>query len=153
MSGNLLRTARLVCLFLVASTARLDAEHLPLRIYGEPDGLRGISVHRIVSDSKGFLWFCTNDGLSRYDGYGFTQFGAAGFTNPNVHSLLETRDGGYWVGTSDGLFHLGDRGARAAAFFRDAILRHAGEADQATRAYRKLAVKDQEAVLEFLRSL
>jgi CxxC motif-containing protein (DUF1111 family) len=37
--------------------------------------------------------------------------------------------------------------------FRDAILRHAGEADQATRAFRKLAVKDQEAVLEFLRSL
>jgi CxxC motif-containing protein (DUF1111 family) len=35
----------------------------------------------------------------------------------------------------------------------DAILRHAGEADQTIRAFRKLATKDQEAVLEFLRSL
>jgi CxxC motif-containing protein (DUF1111 family) len=37
--------------------------------------------------------------------------------------------------------------------FRDAILRHAGEAEQATRGFRKLAAKDQEAILEFLRSL
>jgi CxxC motif-containing protein (DUF1111 family) len=36
---------------------------------------------------------------------------------------------------------------------RDAILRHAGEADQATRAFRKLAPKQQDAILEFLRSL
>jgi CxxC motif-containing protein (DUF1111 family) len=36
---------------------------------------------------------------------------------------------------------------------RDAIVRHGGEADQATRAFRRLAPKDQEATLEFLRSL
>jgi CxxC motif-containing protein (DUF1111 family) len=41
----------------------------------------------------------------------------------------------------------------ASLTLRDAILRHAGEADQAIRAFRKLAAKDQEAVLEFLRSL
>jgi CxxC motif-containing protein (DUF1111 family) len=37
--------------------------------------------------------------------------------------------------------------------FRDAILRHAGEADQAVRRFRKLAVRDQQAILEFLSSL
>jgi CxxC motif-containing protein (DUF1111 family) len=37
--------------------------------------------------------------------------------------------------------------------FRDAILRHGGEAEQATRAFRKLAPKEQEAIVEFLRSL
>jgi CxxC motif-containing protein (DUF1111 family) len=41
----------------------------------------------------------------------------------------------------------------ASVTLRDAILRHAGEADQATRAFRRLAAKDQEALLEFLRSL
>ena len=41
----------------------------------------------------------------------------------------------------------------ASVTLRDAILRHAGEADQATRAFRKLAAKDQDALLEFLRSL
>lgn len=37
--------------------------------------------------------------------------------------------------------------------FRDAILRHGGEAEQAMRAFRKLAANEQEAILEFLRSL
>jgi CxxC motif-containing protein (DUF1111 family) len=36
---------------------------------------------------------------------------------------------------------------------RDAILRHAGESEQAIRAFRKLAPQEQDAVLEFLRSL
>jgi CxxC motif-containing protein (DUF1111 family) len=36
---------------------------------------------------------------------------------------------------------------------RDAILRHAGEADQATRGYRKLGARDQEEIMEFLKSL
>jgi CxxC motif-containing protein (DUF1111 family) len=36
---------------------------------------------------------------------------------------------------------------------RDAILRHKGEADQSVREYRKLSPRDQEAMLEFLRSL
>ena len=41
----------------------------------------------------------------------------------------------------------------ASVTLRDAILRHGGEAEQATRGFRKLAAKDQEALLEFLRSL
>jgi CxxC motif-containing protein (DUF1111 family) len=36
---------------------------------------------------------------------------------------------------------------------RDAILRHAGEAANVTRDFRKLAASDQEAILQFLRSL
>lgn len=36
---------------------------------------------------------------------------------------------------------------------RDAILRHSGEADGSARGFRKLASKDQEAILEFLSSL
>jgi CxxC motif-containing protein (DUF1111 family) len=36
---------------------------------------------------------------------------------------------------------------------RDAILRHAGEADQATHGFRRMSSKDQEAIVEFLTSL
>jgi CxxC motif-containing protein (DUF1111 family) len=41
----------------------------------------------------------------------------------------------------------------ASVTLRDAILRHGGEAEQATHGFRKLAAKDQETILEFLRSL
>jgi CxxC motif-containing protein (DUF1111 family) len=37
--------------------------------------------------------------------------------------------------------------------FRDAILRHAGEADQAARTFRRLPAKEQDALVEFLKSL
>ena len=36
---------------------------------------------------------------------------------------------------------------------RDAILRHGGEADRATHDFRRLSSNDQDAVVEFLRSL
>ena len=85
----------------------LPAERLPVRNYSSLDGLPGISVHRIVPDSKGFLWFCTNEGVSRFDGYGFVNYGRAnGLSDPNVYDILETREGSYWVGTATGLFRL-----------------------------------------------
>ena len=43
----------------------------PLKTYTNADGLAHNSVHRIVRDSP-FLWLSTFEGLSRFDGYGFT---------------------------------------------------------------------------------
>jgi CxxC motif-containing protein (DUF1111 family) len=41
----------------------------------------------------------------------------------------------------------------ASVTLRDAILRHAGEASQSVRDFHKLAARDQDALLEFLKSL
>ena len=35
------------------------------------DGLSQGFVYNINQDDKGFMWFCTPDGLNRYDGYHF----------------------------------------------------------------------------------
>src|SRR4029078_10690795 len=35
------------------------------------DGLSQGFVYNISQDDKGFMWFCTPDGLNRYDGYHF----------------------------------------------------------------------------------
>jgi ligand-binding sensor domain-containing protein len=47
------------------------AERLPIRIYTTEQGLAHARVRRIVRDARGFLWFCTADGLSRFDGLEF----------------------------------------------------------------------------------
>src|SRR4051794_39582690 len=103
-SGKLrtrLLLAGLAWLMLAASAA---AERLPLKAYTTADGLPHNEINRIVRDSRGFLWFCTGDGLSRFDGYGFTNFGTAqGLPHRTVNDLLETRDGRLWVATSLGL--------------------------------------------------
>ena len=49
--------------------ANLTFEHLSIE-----DGLSQITVHTILQDSTGFLWFGTKDGLNRYDGYSLTVF-------------------------------------------------------------------------------
>jgi ligand-binding sensor domain-containing protein len=95
----------------------LAAERLPVRVYSTTDGLSGISIHKIVSDSHGFLWFCTGEGLSRFDGYQFTNFGIAdGLPEPNVYDLLETREGVYWVATAAGLSRFDPRAGVAPRF-------------------------------------
>src|SRR5213078_3628795 len=53
------------------------SERLPLKSYTTADGLAHNVINKIVRDSRGFLWFCTADGLSRFDGYTFTNFGTS----------------------------------------------------------------------------
>jgi ligand-binding sensor domain-containing protein len=80
------------------------AEHLPFKVYTTAEGLAHDSVNKIVRDSRGFLWFCTADGLSRFDGYRFkndTQ--DDGLPHRSVNNFLETEDGTYLVATSGGL--------------------------------------------------
>ena len=95
-------SAMLLTLFLAAPTAVL-AERLPIKTYTTADGLPRDQIMRIVRDSHGFLWFCTPDGLSRFDGYTFTNYGVEqGLPHPTINDLLETRSGVYWVATNGG---------------------------------------------------
>ena len=41
---------------------------LSISVYTTLDGLPRNGINRIVRDPHGYLWFCTWDGLSRYDG-------------------------------------------------------------------------------------
>src|ERR1041384_199009 len=89
----------------------VTAEQLPIKTYTTADGLAHNAVNRIVADSRGFLWFCTQEGLSRFDGYGFTNYGIdEGLPSGLVSDLLETREGEYWVATADGLCRFNPRG-------------------------------------------
>ncbi|MCI0491013.1 MAG: hypothetical protein L0229_30860 [Blastocatellia bacterium] len=89
----------LALLFSVSGIAR--AELLPIKIYTSEDGLAHNRVQSIVRDSQGFLWFCTTNGLSRFDGQNFFTFGLEeGLAFSIFNDFLETRDGNYWAATN-----------------------------------------------------
>lgn len=77
-------------------------DHLSLR-----HGLSQSSVSCIVQDSLGFMWFGTQDGLNRFDGYHFQVFkhdntDTNTISNNWIHTLLFDRNGSLWVGTQNG---------------------------------------------------
>ena len=72
------------------------------------DGLSQSSVQQILQDRRGFLWFGTQEGLNRYDGYRFTVHRARnqeGFLGDHdITALIQDARGDLWVGTARGLY-------------------------------------------------
>src|SRR6266516_7291134 len=88
---------RLIELGVLATTWALPGAQLPLRHYTTADGLANNAVYSIASDSRGFLWFATGEGLSRFDGYGFAnQTEATGLPHTAVTQVLIGLHGNYW---------------------------------------------------------
>jgi len=99
-----LESATLLVAVMLTLGSSAQAERLPIKTYTTADGLARDHINRIVADSRGFLWFCTSEGLSRFDGYKFTNYGIEqGLPGRQVYDFLEGSNGDYWVATNEGL--------------------------------------------------
>jgi ligand-binding sensor domain-containing protein/signal transduction histidine kinase len=99
---GVLRGAR-VSLVLVVLAGSARAERLPIKRYTSADGLPHDRIKKIVADSRGFLWFCTVEGLARFDGSTFVSYGIAqGLPMPSTNDVLEVEGKGYWIATNGG---------------------------------------------------
>lgn len=70
--------------------------------YGSENGLPQHTVTDILQDSKGFMWFSTWDGLSKFDGYTFTTHrlptgNAAESQSSRIDHLYEDKYNNIWV--------------------------------------------------------
>jgi signal transduction histidine kinase/ligand-binding sensor domain-containing protein len=70
-------------------------------------GLSQSSVFSITQDRKGFMWFATQDGLNKYDGYSFTHYeheddDSSSLSDNYVTVLLDDHTGTLWAGTRGG---------------------------------------------------
>src|SRR4029453_12387571 len=82
----------------LAAPLHLQAERLPLQIYNASNGLAHDRIRCVMADSRGFLWFCTADGLSRFDGSRFVNYNVEdGLPSTSINYVLETRKGVYWI--------------------------------------------------------
>ena len=87
---------------LIAQQTEIKFEHISLE-----QGLSQSIINTIMKDSKGFMWFGTQSGLNRYDGYDFAiyknnPFDSTAISNNLIQSTFEDDDGYIWIGTGGG---------------------------------------------------
>lgn len=77
---------------------RLLAQNNPVRNFSVKDGLPSGVVYDCLEDKYGFMWFATEAGLARFDGFGFRVFTTAdGLTNNIILQIIEDVDGSIWI--------------------------------------------------------
>jgi signal transduction histidine kinase/CheY-like chemotaxis protein/ligand-binding sensor domain-containing protein len=102
------RTIALSMLFflLLALTAS-GQNRLSFRKLSMQNGLSQNTVSTILKDRRGVMWFGTNDGLNRFDGYQFHHYkinreDKSSLQNTGINKLFEDKAGNLWIGTNGG---------------------------------------------------
>ncbi len=70
-------------------------------------GLSQAYVYTIVQDDDGYMWFGTQEGLNRFDGYEFLVFAhdpadPRSISDESVRTMIKDRAGTLWIGTDAG---------------------------------------------------
>jgi signal transduction histidine kinase/ligand-binding sensor domain-containing protein/DNA-binding response OmpR family regulator len=100
-----------ILLTLIFLSAELQAElNCHFHHYSTEDGLPQYTIMDILQDKKGFMWFGTWDGLSKFDGYKFRNYkvkpGDIYYMKSNrIERVLDDKYGRIWVKTYDGEYH------------------------------------------------
>ncbi|MEL6626455.1 MAG: two-component regulator propeller domain-containing protein, partial [Bacteroidota bacterium] len=84
-----------LCLPLAAwsQSAQLATVH-----FSPNQGLPSSEVYDLLQDQKGFLWIATDNGVSRFNGYQFDNFGfGQGLSENVILSLVEDAAGNIWM--------------------------------------------------------
>ena len=77
------------------------------------NGLSNNFVSDIFQDREGFLWFATDDGLNRFDGYEFKVYrnnpdDENSISDNTIISFSEDQNGNIWIGTKNGFINRYD---------------------------------------------
>ena len=99
---------RTLALFaLLIAFLSLSAQPFMFRHLEVADGLSNNSVYSIFKDRDGFMWFGTNSGLNRFDGYTFKIYrhlsgDSCSLPNSYVWGIMEEPDNYFWLKTGTG---------------------------------------------------
>lgn len=126
---------------LTLSALPTSAQQFQLRHYGVVDGLAHGAVISIYQDKKGYIWFSTREGLSRFDGYSFVNYGEHdGLGNPLINDVTEDQQGRLWVATNGAgvALRLNEIDEKSAQKFKTFPVVDRGKADPANAVNRLL---------------
>jgi streptogramin lyase len=81
----------------------VSAQTIQFKNYSVKDGLPSSEVYNVMQDSKGYMWFGTDEGACRFDGYEFKVFNTAnGLPDKNIFEILEDYKGRIWFRSYSG---------------------------------------------------
>lgn len=84
-------------------SSRMRFDRIPVE-----QGLSNSFVQCIIQDKRGYMWFGTQEGLNKYDGYKFTVYESGvsdsnTISNNDIRAICQDRSGDLWIGTDGGL--------------------------------------------------
>ena len=93
---------------------QLMSQSPSMRQYTVEDGLPSSQIYRVLEDRNGMMWFGTDKGLVRFDGYNFKTFNPSEVNGSSeIWNLVEDKRGRIWCSTFynalyfwKGQFHL-----------------------------------------------
>ena len=109
LNFNLIRIIGLASILFINSLClKGQTENIKFNRISVDDGLSQGTIYAICQDEFGFLWFATENGLNRYDGYTFKIYkhnirNQYSISSNTVLSLFEDSKKNLWIGTNQGL--------------------------------------------------
>ena len=105
---NIVRCVLLFALFVAHSFLYAQKNNFSFDHLGIRDGLSQSYVNCVVQDKHGFMWFGTQDGLNKYDGYHFNVYKnypkeSNSISSNFIHDIKIDERGNLWIATDNGL--------------------------------------------------
>jgi ligand-binding sensor domain-containing protein len=115
--------------------------------YTTEDGLVSEDVKLILQDKQGYMWFGTSEGLSKFDGYEFTNYqnnpkDTSSISNNFITAIEEDINGDLWIGTKNGLNKLNRTHGTFQRFYAET-----GETSSLQSSYISELLSDSSGVL------
>lgn len=102
--------------FIFGFTQNNYSQTYPFRHFTVEDGLPSSEIYHIFQDSKGYIWFASDNGVSRYDGYEFRNFTHnEGLPDNTVFEIFEDYKNRIWF-----IPHS----AKLSYYYRDSIFEY-----------------------------
>jgi len=109
-------------LIMMISSSALAFDHVRFGKLSSKQGLSQSNVLCILQDSKGYMWFGTQNGLNVFNGYEFKVYtkiegNLNSLSNNVIHALCEDSEGNLWIGTEGGGLNLLNRKTESFTHF------------------------------------
>lgn len=111
---NLKTSIKILLIFTIYSVGFPQDKSYQFNHISVAQGLSQSTVNAIIQDRFGYMWFGTQDGLNRFDGYEFVVYrhdreDTTSISDNWIWSILEDSHGDLWVGTYNGGLNKFDR--------------------------------------------